>query len=1064
MLATLTSTIGLALVLIAMLAPASARAAFGGSPGRIALANTLDGTIGTWDPGTRETTALPTGDLRCPAASTGVGSCVGIEGTSAPEVAWSPDGTQIAYSRWMLDGSDLNGEPRYHSAIFVMNADGGGQHQVTHPPATVASRQHQDGDLPADGAGFSDFSPSWSPDGTRLAFIRAGNVARDNTADRANAGSQIWLVDAVGGGASRLTHVPLSEDVTGNMWEDDPRPPGYQSVAWSPAGDTLAAFKWADFGGPFELDQVSLSGGATKLVDGLVSDYDWSPDGERLAYVVTDSETVTVRDADGVRVDGGPAQTGTVRYSPDDNGPLAFRCTGPADCGLHEHLLPDPGSNLRIDDPDPNLGIVAPTPDGETGRSPWDVQAQDLPIVFLPGFLGSEIACGDELLWPPGAFPPTNGSHLQQMRLDGAGCAGAHPTGEALGRVLFKDIYAGVQSWLDDHAPGGDEPANAVYGWDWRKSPDASILGLDAAIDQALAEDLPQRQGADRVVLLAHSYGGLLARWYMDDPGHADRVARVLTAGTPWWGSPKVALPLAFGIESPLSELGMDFVLPNDDLQALARTIPGLYELFPSDHFGPWLSIGGRFQDQDGVAATVAALGANPALFPAARSHHQEVYDGFFSNGGRTDVQAVVGSGLPTFGAVDLGTTATSISWTNGDGTVPLRSAMQGTDPDHPLGDRVHVQEVCGIGHVGLPNADRVLEPYREFLLSGRTPRRTEGHCSDQGAEIDVFDLHVDLPAAAGVRAASDGPLTLADAFQAGDIDLLDLPDRTVVVSSARDPVALTFSGQGLVFEYVPISGDRKGTALRYGPVSGTIVIAPGAAAPVVTADGQVVSPEQSGEPPGGGPPPGTPSTPPGTPPPGTGTGVHHRASARLEVTRSAVRRHRLQLVARLTRLADGDRVKVDVAVGKRHVHLARTVRKGSVRIARRLRRARTGKVTLSYAGSAAVRRARTQLLAARRAPHLKVGRLRLHAGRLRATGTIARKARGTVRLVLEWEDAAGSVHTWNGRARVKRGHWSASAKLPAAARGGGDLTLRYAGDRRAAIGGAQAARRLVAH
>jgi hypothetical protein len=393
---------------------------------------------------------------------------------------------------------------------------------------------------------------------------------------------------------------------------------------------------------------------------------------------------------------------------------------------------------------------------------------------------------------------------------------------------------------------------------------------------------------------------------------------------------------------------------------------------------------------------------------------------------------------------------------------------MQGTDPGHPLGDRVHVQEVCGISHVGLPNADEVLTPYKAFLLSGRTPRRTEGHCDDEGAEINVFDLHVDLPSGSAVKrrnaAAPVAPVTLAEAFQAGRIDLLDLPDRTTVVSNARDPVALTFSGQGLVFTYTPIAGDRTGTALRYGPVTGTIVIAPGgsaAAGPVVTVDGVEVQPTAAGEPPNTPPPP--PPAPPTTPPPGSAAPVR-RVPAGLEVRRSAVKRHRLDVLARMTTLADGGRVRADFAVGRHHLRVTGTVRKGRVRIKHKLggklRRARAGIVTLTFPGSATVRPAVTRLLAAGRPARLKVKRLHLHAGKLRASGTIARRARGSVRLVLEWADGAGKVHTWQRSARIRRGAWKLSAKPPAAGR---DLTLRYAGNRKAGIAGAQDVRRLVA-
>jgi hypothetical protein len=59
---------------------------------------------------------------------------------------WSPDGTRIAFTR-----------QAGRSEIYVMNADGTGQTQVT--------------------SGGSNESPSWSPDGSRLVFSSHGQIA-----------------------------------------------------------------------------------------------------------------------------------------------------------------------------------------------------------------------------------------------------------------------------------------------------------------------------------------------------------------------------------------------------------------------------------------------------------------------------------------------------------------------------------------------------------------------------------------------------------------------------------------------------------------------------------------------------------------------------------------------------------------------------------------------------------------------------------------------------------------------------------------------------------------------
>ena len=62
--------------------------------------------------------------------------------------AWSPDGTQIAFGSH-VGGASLHGDPNYD--VFVVNADGSGLRQLTDSPAY-------------------DMYPTWSPDGTQIAF------------------------------------------------------------------------------------------------------------------------------------------------------------------------------------------------------------------------------------------------------------------------------------------------------------------------------------------------------------------------------------------------------------------------------------------------------------------------------------------------------------------------------------------------------------------------------------------------------------------------------------------------------------------------------------------------------------------------------------------------------------------------------------------------------------------------------------------------------------------------------------------------------------------------------
>ena len=141
-----------------------------------------------------------------------------------------------------------------NSEIYVMNADGGNQRRLTDNLA-------------------SDYSPSWSPDGKRIAFVsrRDGHVHPI----RGWPTSEIYVMDADGGNPQNLTNDPHHD----------------YSPSWSPDGKRIVFGSERDRGkdNPHNTEIYVMDAGGKNqrnLTNNRTEDMypAWSPDGERIAF------------------------------------------------------------------------------------------------------------------------------------------------------------------------------------------------------------------------------------------------------------------------------------------------------------------------------------------------------------------------------------------------------------------------------------------------------------------------------------------------------------------------------------------------------------------------------------------------------------------------------------------------------------------------------------------------------------------------------------------------------------------------------------------------------------
>jgi pimeloyl-ACP methyl ester carboxylesterase len=439
------------------------------------------------------------------------------------QARWSPDGGRIVTS-----------------GLRIVDADGGG----TTPIGNSA-----------------DHEPEWSPDGTRLVFV--GSTG------------QVTVIGADGAGRTPITNEPAATV----LLEEPSFSPDGSRIAFLRSDDESTSVVVANSDGSGAHAVAEANGGQAP---------EWSPDGRRILFGIADRgdfRLATVAAGGGTPrlITPGGEQEGFVLEEADeaswspDGSRIVFR-----------YLVSDEQDTRQIATVGADGSGLTPVAEGEDPPFPsWGRTGERVPAVFIPGILGSEIWCDpaarSERLWPALGVDEeklllaADGETNASAACPDAGVAEPRytdpghllgPGDSGLAESLFGvDIYGSALARLEETVGAQDLYA---FPWDWRRDTGFSLARLDAVVDQAIEET-----GAERVQLVAHSYGGLLALHYARDPAHRAKLARVTSVGSPYLGSPKSAFPLLTGTELPFSSgLAVAFG-GQDDLRRAATTMRG---------------------------------------------------------------------------------------------------------------------------------------------------------------------------------------------------------------------------------------------------------------------------------------------------------------------------------------------------------------------------------------------------------------------------------------------------------------------------------------------------------
>lgn len=321
-------------------------------------------------------------------------------------------------------------------------------------------------------------------------------------------------------------------------------------------------------------------------------------------------------------------------------------------------------------------------------------------VILIPGITGSVLQKDGKDIWAPSlraifSAVTTLGANLQQMKLhgddpevedlgDGIRATALIPDARIVPGLIKVDGYTKVSEMIKgcfevtegsiDPKVNTNTPANFFqFPYDWRRDNRVAARRLKNLIDLRLKQWREYAGKEARVILLAHSMGGIIARYYLEVLGGFEHCKALMTFGTPFRGSVKALNYLANG--------GGNLAAALDET---VRSFTSVYQLLPIYSV---VNTAGEYRK----VTEIALPGVNPEWAGEAMAFHQEIMecvDARLEKGNQSPyvMFPILGTYQPTLQSAELFKGRLSADTElpsgvdkllgHGDGTVPYLSAI----------------------------------------------------------------------------------------------------------------------------------------------------------------------------------------------------------------------------------------------------------------------------------------------------------------------------------------------------------------------------------------------------
>lgn len=353
-------------------------------------------------------------------------------------------------------------------------------------------------------------------------------------------------------------------------------------------------------------------------------------------------------------------------------------------------------------------------------------------VIVLPGIIGSVLQKDGKDLWALSGSAlwstlTTMGRWLDNLELEDPDAEDGVVATKLLDDVhlipgLVKiDGYGGITRMIQgefDVVPGSlqsDIPANYFeFPYDWRRDNRRSARELDRFVKQRLSIWREATNNPDaKAILLAHSMGGLISRYFCEVLGGWELCRALITFGTPHRGSPNAFNFLANGYKKLFVDLSGPF-----------RSFPSAYQLLP---IYPVVATDGEIHR----VTEMEIAGVNGAMAQDGLAFHREIEAAVATNssepayGENFTTLPFVGTSQPTLQSAFWSDGKLRSSrkvpqgvdrlLEDGDGTVPRLSAIP-IELSEEYRDTFVPER-----HSGLHNHTAVLQDIRERLIHMQT-------------------------------------------------------------------------------------------------------------------------------------------------------------------------------------------------------------------------------------------------------------------------------------------------------------------------------------------------------